>query len=67
MHAIKTYSTTQDIISISPGEAKYYGLVKAVSIAMGIQALFRDYGICTNISAQTDAAAAKAIAQRQVR
>ena len=64
-HLIKSWSSTQSVVALSSGEAEYYGLVKAVSKAMGIQALLRDFGIHMTITANTDASAAKGIALRQ--
>ena len=44
-HTIKHWSNTQTVISISSGEAEYYGCVRAASTAIGIQSLISDLGI----------------------
>ena len=44
-HLIKSWSITQPSISLSSGEAEYYGVVKASGIALGQQSLMRDLGM----------------------
>ena len=44
-HLIKAWSATQASIALSSGEAEYYGVVRGVGIALGIQALYRDLGV----------------------
>ena len=63
-HCIKAWSTNQQVIALSSGEAEYYGLVKGASVALGIQSIMRDLGIKTTIQLLTDASAAKGIANR---
>ena len=41
-HLIKSWSSTQTSVSLSSGEAEYYGVVKASGIALGFQSLLRD-------------------------
>ena len=43
-HLIKSWSSTQTSISLSSGEAEFYGVVKASGISLGYQALLRDIG-----------------------
>ena len=43
-HAIKTWSSTQDIIATSSREAEYYALVKCGSQALGLKAMMEDLG-----------------------
>ena len=64
-HCVKSWATTQGIIAFSSGEAEYYGVVKAASIALGTRALFRDMGIGVGVEIHTDATAAKGIASRR--
>ena len=42
-HTIRTYSSTQQSISLSSGEAEYYGLAKGAAAALGQQALMSDF------------------------
>ena len=64
-HVIKTWSSTQNVISLSSGEAEYYGLVKGAAQAIGLQSVLQDIGIQVNVIVRTDASAAKGIATRR--
>jgi len=44
-HAIKHWSSTQSLISLSSGEAEYYGCVKAGSQALGLKSMLSDLGV----------------------
>ena len=44
-HLLKSWSSTQPSISLSSGEAEYYGVVKAAGIALGQQSLMSDMGM----------------------
>ena len=63
-HCVKTWSSTQAIISLSSGEAEYYGVVKASSTGLGCRALLADLGKKVTLTIHTDAEAAKGIASR---
>ncbi len=41
-HLIKSWSSTQTSVSLSSGEAEFYGVVKASGIGLGYQALLED-------------------------
>ena len=41
-HLIKSWSSTQNLVSLSSGEAEFYGVVKAAGMGLGYQALLRD-------------------------
>ena len=62
---IKSWSSTQSLIALSSGEAEYYGVVKASSVALGTQAMLQDMGCRLPIEVMTDASAAKGIASRR--
>ena len=64
-HCIRSYSSTQAIIALSSGEAEYYGCVKAASVALGMRAMYRDFGQDIKVHVNTDASTAKAIATRK--
>jgi hypothetical protein len=64
-HCIKTWSSTQDVVALSSGEAEYYAMVKAISQGIGVRNLLSDMGIKVSIQINTDASAAKAIASRR--
>ena len=64
-HCRKTWSSTQDIIAPSSGEAEYYGLVRGASQAIGIKSMLHDMGVDIDVGINTDASAAKGIASRK--
>ena len=63
-HVIKTWSSTQSSVSMSSGEAEFYGVVRAAGIALGQQALLRDLGCDLPVRVWTDSSAAMGISQR---
>jgi len=64
-HLIKSWCSTQSIVSLSSGEAEYYGIVKGASIALGLRSMIGDLGINLAIRVNTDASAARGIACRR--
>jgi len=64
-HPIKAWSTTQNVIALSSGEAEYYALVKAGSQSIGIRSMLKDFGMKGRIKLITDASAAQGIAARR--
>ena len=65
-HCLKSWSSTQAVVSLSSGEAEFYGLVRGGSQGLGIQSMFRDMGVeSLGIRLLTDASAAKGIASRK--
>ena len=64
-HLIKSWSSTQTSISLSSGEAEFYGVVKASGISLGYQALLRDIGLPLPIRVWTDSTATIGICGRQ--
>ena len=64
-HCVKSYSSTQATIALSSAEAEYYGLIKAASVALGMQAMYTDLGETVDITLFTDASAARGIAMRR--
>ena len=63
-HVLKTWSATQPSISLSSGEAEYYGVVKAAGIAIGQQSLMNDLGASVGVRVWTDSSAAIGICGR---
>ena len=43
-HTAKTWSSTQHSVSLSSGEAEFYGVVKASGVALGQQSFYTDLG-----------------------
>ena len=64
-HCIKTWSSTQAIISLSSGEAEYYGVVKGASVGLGLKAIIADMSNTIDIEVLTDATAARGVASRR--
>ena len=64
-HVLKTWSSTQDVIALSSGEAEYYALVKTGSQCLGMKAMMADLGISSKLKIKTDASAAKGISMRK--
>ena len=64
-HILKTLSSTQPTVSLSSGEAEFYGVVKASGLALGQQSLLRDLGIELPVRVWTDSSAAMGICARQ--
>ena len=64
-HVLKTLSSTQPTISLSSGEAEYYGVVRAAGLALGQQSLLRDLGHDLPVRVWTDSSAAIGISSRQ--
>jgi hypothetical protein len=46
-HCLKSWSSTQDVIALSSGEAEYYAIVKGVSQALGMKQLLNNLGRST--------------------
>ena len=63
-HCIRTYSSTQSTVSLSSGEAEYYGLVKGAAAGLGHQAIMSDYGVDLPVRLWTDSSAAIGISKR---
>ena len=65
-HLIKHWSSTQSLISLSSGEAEYYGCVRAGSHALGIRSMLKDLGVDgKRLRIKTDASVAKSLASRR--
>ena len=64
-HMIKSWSSIQNVIALSSGEAEYYGLVKGAAQGLGVKAMYLEAGQKLDIEVKTDASAAKGIAMRR--
>ena len=63
-HCIRTWSSTQPSVTLSSGEAEYYGLVKAAGAGLGHQSLMQDLRLKLPVTVWTDSSAAIGIASR---
>ena len=63
-HVIRTWSSTQPSVTLSSGEAEFYGLVKAAGAGLGHQSIMKDFGYDTPVRVWTDSSAALGISTR---
>ena len=64
MATARTWSSTQASVTLSSGEAEYYGLVKAAGAGLGHQSFMDDLGIHLLVRVWTGSSAALGIASR---
>ena len=64
-HCIKHWSSTQPSVSLSSGEAEFYGVVRGAGQGLGYQALLKDLGVSAPLRVWTDSSAALGICSRQ--
>ena len=64
-HAIKTWSSTQQMIALSPAEVEPYTLLKCACQTLGIFNLALHFGISLKASVHIDASSALATTERQ--
>ena len=62
---IRHSSTLQTTIGLSSAEAEYYALTKGVAYSLGIQSLFKDWGLHLEIEAFSDSSSAVSFAKRR--
>ena len=62
-HTIKHWSSTQPSVSLSSGEAEFYGVVRGAGQGLGYQALLKDLGIDIPLRMWTDSPAALGICE----
>ena len=63
-HVIRTWSSTQPSVTLSSGEAEFYGLVKAAGAGLGHQSIMADFGLRVPVRVWTDSSAALGISTR---
>ena len=64
-HLVKSWSSTQTSISLSSGEAEFYGVVKAAGVGLGLQSLLKDLHLDVSVRVWTDSTATMGICGRQ--
>ena len=64
-HTIKHWSSTQPSVTLSSGEAEFYGVVRGSGQGLGYQALLKDLGVTAPLRVWTDSSAALGICSRQ--
>ena len=63
-HLLKSWSTTQQVVALSSGEAELYAMLKGATQAKGIMSMFNDWGILNQCVVKSDATAALGISHR---
>ena len=63
-HCIRTWSSTQQSVTLSSGETEFYGLVKAAGERFDHQSLLKDMGLEMPVCVWTDSSAAIGITTR---
>ena len=64
-HLIKSWSSTQSSISLSSGEAEFYGVVKAAGMGLGYRSLLQDIGVTLPLRVWTDSTASMGVCGRR--
>ena len=64
-HLLKSWSSTQQTVTLSSGEAEYDGVVKGTSVGLGMVAMLKDVGVLSALKVRTDSAAAQGVGGRQ--
>ena len=64
-HCLKCWSSTQQIVALSSGEAELYALTKAATESVGIMSLLSDFGIKVKAIVLSDSSAAIGIVSRE--
>ena len=64
-HTIKHWSSTHPRVSLSSGEAEFYGVVRGTGQGLGYQSLLRNLGLTIPLRVWTDSSAALGICSRQ--
>ena len=64
-HQLRHYSSTQQTLALSSGEAELIGIVKGATVAMGLRSCALDLGIELKIHIYSDASAAIGICRRR--
>ena len=64
-HLLKSWSTTQDAVALSSGEAEFYGIVEGATQGIGMRSLLADMGLQVGIKVMTDSSAAVGTVHRR--
>ena len=62
--AVRAWSSNQNVIALSSGEAEYYAALKGASAAFAFQSMLKDLGMQSSITLYTDSSAARGIIHR---
>ena len=64
-HPIKVHGKTQRVIALGNAESKFYFVVKAAAMCLGIVSLIKDLGLDKKLRTKVDAPAVLSISQRK--
>ena len=62
---VKSYRHTQETVALSSGESEFYGIVKAPTMGIGIESMFKDLGLEVEVQVNTDSSSARSISSRR--
>ena len=64
-HLLKSWSSTQPVITLSSGEAELYGVVRGSAVGLGFISMLADLGIVLVLRLWTDSTASQGMCARQ--
>ncbi len=64
-HTVKSWSKTQSLIALSPGESEFYAALRASAEGLGIMSILKDFGMVVTGNVLGDASAALGIINRK--
>ena len=65
-HCLRTWSTTQPVLTLSVAEAEYYAIIEGATRCLGLQTMLREMGVDVSIVViSTDSASAKSFASKR--
>ena len=64
-HLLETYSSTQQIVALSPAESDYISITKGAAHALWVRSATVEFGLTFNVVCETDASAGRALATRR--
>ena len=64
-HLLETYSSTQQIVALSPAESEYISITKGAALALEVRSATVEFGLTFNVVCETDASAGRAMATRR--
>ena len=64
-HPLRATSKTQSVIATSTAEARYYAIVSAISVSIGLKSMLADIGVPVSLRLGCDATAGIAMSSRR--
>ena len=60
-HTLKSWASTQAVVSLSSGESEFYSIVKGAPQGLGLKSTLRELGIGVDVEIYTDSSSAKGL------